>query len=188
MTLLVDSVTKILSILTIVVQIAIILFLIYLIFVKSLFKKKINLGEKIISFFKKNSNLFLFIFSLTATLGSLFFSTIAKYIPCELCWFSRIFMYPIAIITLAALLKKDKRVYIYTIPLSIIGFFISCYHYYISTFNTQIITTCSATGPSCLINYFKEFSYITFPMMAATAFVAIFILSIFMYLNQKNKE
>ena len=38
--------------------------------------------------------LFAFVVVATATLGSLFYSEIAGFEPCKLCWFQRIFMYP----------------------------------------------------------------------------------------------
>jgi disulfide bond formation protein DsbB len=178
MTLIVDIVTKILAIMTVLSQLAIVLFFLYLIIFRLILKKKINLSEKVIEYFSKNSLIFIFIVTLTATSGSLFFSTIAKYTPCELCWFQRIFMYPMAIISLVALIKKQKNLYLYTLPLSIIGAMISSYHYYISFINANVITTCSATGPSCIFNYFTEFSYITFPLMAGTTFTIVIILSI----------
>ena len=51
-----------------------------------------------------------FLVSAIATAGSLFFSEIANFIPCELCWYQRIFMYPVAIVTLLAAIANDHRV------------------------------------------------------------------------------
>src|SRR5947207_1902461 len=51
-----------------------------------------------------------FLVAAVATGGSLFFSEIAGFVPCELCWFQRICMYPLSIVTLLAALRNDFRV------------------------------------------------------------------------------
>ena len=43
-----------------------------------------------------------FVVAAIATGGSLFFSQVAGFVPCELCWFQRICMYPLSILTLFA--------------------------------------------------------------------------------------
>src|SRR5881394_905892 len=63
-----------------------------------------------------------------ATGGSLFFSEIAGFIPCELCWYQRICMYPLAITTLLAALRNDHRVARYLLPLPLVGAGVSIYH------------------------------------------------------------
>ena len=69
-----------------------------------------------------------FVVSATATAGSLFFSEVANFVPCELCWYQRIFMYPLAIVTLLAALANDQRVARYLLPLPVIGAGFSVYH------------------------------------------------------------
>ena len=69
-----------------------------------------------------------FVVSAVATGGSLFFSEIANYFPCELCWFQRICMYPLSIVTLLAALRDDTRVARYLLPLPIVGAGVSVYH------------------------------------------------------------
>lgn len=54
----------------------------------------------------ENSLLFIWLVSLVATLGSLYFSEVRGYEPCELCWYQRILMYPIVLITLVAYIQK----------------------------------------------------------------------------------
>src|SRR6059036_3097018 len=63
-----------------------------------------------------------------ATLGSLYFSEVLNFIPCTLCWYQRIFMYPLAIILGIAFYRNDQGIFRYTLPLSIIGMIISGYH------------------------------------------------------------
>ena len=69
-----------------------------------------------------------FLVSLIATLGSLFFSEIMNFVPCSLCWYQRIFMYPLVFIFLTNLLYPDKSVFKYSFPLVFIGLIISIYH------------------------------------------------------------
>src|SRR4051794_30877227 len=71
-------------------------------------------------------------FALLATLGSLFFSEYADFVPCRLCWFQRIAMYPLAVILLIAALRRDRRgAALYGLPLAIAGAGVAIYHKYI---------------------------------------------------------
>ena len=69
-----------------------------------------------------------FVVSATATAGSLFFSQVAHFVPCELCWYQRICMYPLALLTLLAALANDYRIARYLLPLPVIGAGFSVYH------------------------------------------------------------
>ncbi|MGG3800491.1 disulfide oxidoreductase [Metabacillus fastidiosus] len=115
--------------------------------------------------------------SFIATLGSLFFSEILKYIPCELCWYQRIFMYPLVIILGLAIFKKDYKIASYSAVLSAVGGLISLYHYGIQKipFLTQSAISCGAV--SCTGQYINWLGFITIPFLALTAFSIIFIIS-----------
>ncbi|GAJ40946.1 disulfide formation protein [Parageobacillus caldoxylosilyticus NBRC 107762] len=69
------------------------------------------------------------VISLIATLGSLYFSEILKFIPCDLCWFQRIFMYPQVVLLGIAVIRKEYGIARYSLALSVIGGTISLYHY-----------------------------------------------------------
>src|SRR2546421_12925734 len=69
-----------------------------------------------------------FVVAAIATGGSLFFSEIAGFPPCELCWFQRICMYPLSILLLLAALANDHRVARYLWPLPLVGAGVSVYH------------------------------------------------------------
>src|SRR5699024_12759208 len=88
-------------------------------------------GECCLQLSKKGENLLLIIWvqALLATGGSLYYSEILDYPPCELCWFQRIFMYPLVIIYGTALIKKDIKIALSEVFLSEIGLCISIYHY-----------------------------------------------------------
>ena len=85
--------------------------------------------EKFIAKVRPLLLLFAFTVSLVATLGSLFYSEVLGFEPCKLCWFQRILMYPQPVLYLVAFLSKKKDVFLFTLPLSIIGVVIASYHY-----------------------------------------------------------
>ncbi len=134
---------------------------------------------KFLSFFAKNYLKLALTVALTATLGSLFFSEIAGFTPCKLCWFERIFMYPQVVLLGIAMWKKDTKIWIYSLSLSIIGAFISFYHYLLQI-GVLPEGSCDAVGRSvsCSKVFTMTFGYITIPLMAGTAFVLLICLAI----------
>ncbi|MEK7061668.1 MAG: disulfide oxidoreductase [Patescibacteria group bacterium] len=141
---------------------------------------------KILNFFSKHALVFSFIIALVATLGSLFYSEIAGYEPCKLCWFQRILMYPQVIILGMALLKKDNGIIPYSLVLSLIGAFIAGYHYLLQLGIVPSIG-CSAVGYSisCSQRFILGFGYITIPIMSLTAFLLIISFMTALKLNKK---
>lgn len=127
-----------------------------------------------------------FIIGLTATLGSLYLSESRMFTPCKLCWFQRIFMYPMPIILGVALFKKARDVAMYVIPLAVTGGLIAIYHYYLQI-NPEPFAPCTTVGfsVSCSETFFAYFGFITIPWMSFSAFILIFVLS-YHYL-QKNR-
>lgn len=112
-----------------------------------------------------------FLVSLIATLGSLFFSEIMNFVPCSLCWYQRIFMYPLVFIFLTNLLYPDKSVFKYSFPLVFIGLIISIYHnLLILKIIPEKLSPC-VNGVPCSIDYLNWFGFITIPLMSFTAFL-----------------
>src|SRR5690349_10394961 len=64
-----------------------------------------------------------------AMCGSLFFSQVFGWPPCDLCWYQRILMYPLALVLGVGILRGDRGVYLYVLPLSVLGACVSLYHY-----------------------------------------------------------
>ena len=127
-------------------------------------------------FIKENLMQFAFLIALMASIGSLYFSEIVKFPPCSLCWYQRLFMYPIAIVIAIGLWKKDKNLVYYVLPFSIIGLIISLYHnllYY--GFISESIQPCTA-GVSCTEAQLQLFGYITIPLLSLISFSLITIL------------
>ncbi len=113
-----------------------------------------------------------------ATLGSLFFSEVMEFVPCVLCWYQRVLMYPLVIIFLVGLFPLDKKVIKFSLPLVIIGWLISLYHnllYY--GIIPENISPCSK-GVSCSTVYIKWFGFISIPLLALASFTILLILLI----------
>ena len=111
--------------------------------------------------------------AITATLGSLYYSEIADFIPCRLCWYQRIFMYPMAIVLPIAAVRRDVGVRVYMIAFPVIGLGISIYHYLVQ--NVPSLSeggSCDATAP-CSSAYVDTFGFISIPFMAGCGFLLI---------------
>ncbi len=61
-----------------------------------------------------------FLVAAGATAGSLYFSEVANFVPCRLCWFQRTAMYPLSVILLVAAIRRDRGVRWYVVPLAAI--------------------------------------------------------------------
>lgn len=119
-----------------------------------------------------------FIVALGATLGSLFYSEVAGYEPCLLCWWQRIFMFPLVFILGVALTKKDYSVKPYIRTLTIVGALIAGYQSLLQMGLLPSIV-CPAAAVSCAQRYFLTFGYITLPLMGFTAFLLLITISLF---------
>lgn len=136
-----------------------------------------NRFGKIKSFISKNIIEILFIFVLSAIVGSLYYSEVAGLVPCRFCWYQRILMYPQIILLAIAYWKKDRSVIDYILGLSILGIIIAIYHYYIQFGGQQLVMPCSLDG-SCAAKPFITYGYITIPMMSLSVFLAIIVASL----------
>jgi disulfide bond formation protein DsbB len=115
-----------------------------------------------------------FVVAAIATAGSLFFSETAHFVPCELCWFQRICMYPLSITTLVAALAGDHRAARWLLPLPAAGACVSVYHLLIENkvVNEPHACQISAVG-GCATKWINEFGYLTIPTLALTGFVLL---------------
>jgi disulfide bond formation protein DsbB len=112
-----------------------------------------------------------FVVAAIATGGSLFLSDIAGFVPCELCWYQRICMYPLSIITLAAAIRNDHRIAGYLLPFPVIGAAVSTYHLLVENGVVGQSTVCRLSAPGgCATKWIEEFGYVTIPTLAITAF------------------
>jgi disulfide bond formation protein DsbB len=117
-----------------------------------------------------------FVVASIATGGSLFYSQIMGYIPCEFCWFQRILMYPLSILTLLIAARGDNRAARYLIPLPVVGAGTSIYHMLIERDVIKEPKACSIFIPGgCGTNWIANhsFGYLTIPTLALTAFLLL---------------
>jgi len=112
-----------------------------------------------------------------ATLGSLYFSEVAGFVPCELCWYQRILMYPLALILLVGLLRRDENLPFYVLPFSGIGLGVALYHYLLQKQIVGAGAVCAA-GVPCTTMWINWGGFITIPFLALIAFVIITVMAL----------
>src|SRR3954452_7905929 len=113
------------------------------------------------------------VIALTAMLGSLYFSEIAHFEPCRLCWFQRVCMYPLAVLLFGMALRRDARnALLYAMPMAVIGAGVSIYQEYI-IYHPEAETAGCKQGVSCAVVWIEKFGYIQIPTLALTAFLSI---------------
>ena len=119
--------------------------------------------------------------------GSLFFSLVEDFTPCQLCWYQRIAMYPLAIILLVGALLRDRRVSLYAAVFPVVGALISIYHIYIEVNPEKESASCKA-GIPCSTRWIDEFGYVTIPVMALSAFVLIALLLVVSFIASRHPD
>jgi disulfide bond formation protein DsbB len=113
-----------------------------------------------------------------AMIGSLIYSEVIHFVPCRLCWFQRIAMYPLAVILLIAAIRRDLAVRVYALPLAVIGAAISVWHYIIQVYPSLEGGSCDPTNP-CSARYVEVFGFVSIPFMAGAGFIVIAVLLAF---------
>ena len=134
-------------------------------------------GRLVTEWVGKHSTALAFVVSLAALVGSLFYSNVIGFPPCELCWWQRIFLYPLPIIFGLALWKKDNSAFLYAIPLAALASITAAYQSYVNLGGNSFLP-CTAVGAECSKIYVMAFGYITIPMMSLTigAYILLFAL------------
>jgi len=135
---------------------------------------------------KNNSSAFGLIFlcwliATTATVGSLFFSEVMEFLPCMLCWYQRIFMYPLVLIFLCGLLPLDRGVFKFSLPLVVGGLVSALYHNLLHWGIIPESATPCRSGVSCSAVWIDWGGFITIPLLSLLAFSLLLILLIIFY-------
>jgi disulfide bond formation protein DsbB len=121
-----------------------------------------------------------FLVAAMATGGSLFYSEIANFVPCELCWYQRICMYPLTILTLLPALASDYRIARYLLPLPAVGACIAVYQILIEEGVVKQTQACLVSAPGgCATKWTDTFGYLTIPVLTLTAFALAFAFLVF---------
>ena len=110
-----------------------------------------------------------------ATAGSLYFSEVAGFAPCTLCWYQRIAMYPLVVILGAAIVKRQGRAPAGSAALAAIGAAIAAYHVALEWIPSLDTGACAVSAP-CTLVWFRAFGVFSLPTLALTAFLLILTL------------
>ncbi|HVM58528.1 MAG TPA: disulfide bond formation protein B [Gaiellaceae bacterium] len=115
-----------------------------------------------------------FVVASVATGGSLFFSEIAHFTPCELCWYQRICMYPLSLLCLLGAVHGDTRLARYLLPFPVIGGGIAIYHILVENHVVSQAQECLASAPGgCATKWINEWGFVTIPTLALVGFVLL---------------
>ena len=136
----------------------------------------------------ENALLMIWVVSLIAMLGSLYFSEIRGYEPCTLCWYQRILMYPIVLIATVAYIQKNAKIALTTAVFSFIGAATSLYHYSLQKLEFLQSTAPACGRVPCTGQYINWLGFITIPFLALTTFVLIAITSVYMLKVLKEEK
>lgn len=111
--------------------------------------------------------------SVVAVIASLLFDNVFGIPPCPLCWYQRICMFPLAVILSVGLMRRNKEIHLYVLPLSLTGLLISLYHnlLYFGVFSKSVISC--AVDVSCTAGSQELFGFITIPLLFLLAFLVI---------------
>jgi disulfide bond formation protein DsbB len=116
------------------------------------------------------------ILAIVATAGSLYFSEVRHFVPCVMCWYQRILMYPLVLILGVATYRQDGKAFAYSLPLSVLGMLVALYHVLhqkIPGFGSAAV--CRG-GVACDVQYIDWLGFISIPVLSLTAFTGITVL------------
>jgi disulfide bond formation protein DsbB len=124
-------------------------------------------------FIKENSLGFGLIIALAGMIGSLYFSEVMGLVPCLLCWYQRVAMYPLVVIFAAGLLKKSNEAWDYAVALIIVGLLIGIYQFLlVQGLIAEPIATCSLGVPCSKVDW-SIFGFITIPFLSLLAWLVL---------------
>lgn len=116
------------------------------------------------------------IIAIVATVGSLYFSEVRQFVPCVLCWYQRILMYPLTLILGVATYRQDGRAFAYSLPLSLLGMLVALYHVLYEKIPSFGSSAVCRGGVPCDVIYIDWLGFITIPVLSLVAFTAITVL------------
>jgi hypothetical protein len=132
-----------------------------------------SLGDRVVRAVGPNARGLALLVAATATAGSLYYSEVVGFTPCELCWFQRICMYPLVAVLAVGVVRRDRAAGWYAAPLVAVGAPLGLYHWLVERVpSIASSTSCSLAAP-CAVPYFEELGYITLAFMAMSAFLLI---------------
>ena len=135
-----------------------------------------RLGDVVVDTVGPSARRIAFVVALVATLGSLYYSEIAHYTPCRLCWYQRICMYPLAVVLLVGLVRRDRGGRAYAWPFVIVGVLVSTYHWLVERVHFFERTSACSDAAPCSVPWFQTLGFVTLAFMAGSAFLVVGVL------------
>lgn len=114
--------------------------------------------------------------SLSGTVLSLYFGEILGIEPCNLCWYQRIFLFPLAILLGIGAYRDDRNIVPYALPLATVGALVAIYHTVGQWIPELFREAVCGPGQDCRTPIFTLFGFINFPFLSAAGFILIFAL------------
>ncbi len=136
----------------------------------------------------------LFFISVSSIAFSLTYQLVYMSPVCELCWWQRIFLYPVSVITFVALWFKTRETHVTVGILAAGGFWYACYHYYYHfqgfVLGKTLSLPCSYGGlmPACTDSPVLVFGFITIPFMGIMVFGSMLIVAVLAHRASKRLE
>lgn len=128
-----------------------------------------------------------FILSIVPALFSLVYSEIIGFLPCYLCWYQRVFLFPVVFIFAVAVWTKDRKIVKYVLPLLSVGFIFAVYQNFGYYFGGGSSLPCDASGVSCYQRLVSEFGgYISIPMLSLTTFLSLITIVLVAHFYKKE--
>ena len=133
-------------------------------------------------------------FSLASVVGALTYQLVYLTPVCELCWWQRIFLFPISVIALVAVWWRTREAHITVAILSLLGLFYASYHYYYHfqglVLGHTLSLPCSFVGllPACPSSPILTFGFGTIPFMGILVFSSKLILAGFAHMKVRRDK
>lgn len=121
-----------------------------------------------------------------ATLGALFMSEIMGFAPCVLCWYQRIFMFPLVFLLALGLFPFDPKIIRYALPLGLVGLAIAAFHVLLVWGIVPEALAPCRQGIPCKTVQIEWFGFVTIPLLSSLAFLTINVLLLASYLKSKK--
>jgi disulfide bond formation protein DsbB len=117
-----------------------------------------------------------FLIALAATLSALFIGEVLGQMPCTLCWYQRIAMFPLVAILGVALWIGDPRGRLYALPLALAGLVLAAWHSGLyAGLIPEPVVPCTENGPSCTDRAGQSILGLPIPYLSLAAFAGISI-------------
>jgi len=122
----------------------------------------------------------------TSTLGALFFGEVMNLPTCVLCWYQRIFMFPLVLVLPIGMFPFDRKVVRCALPLAALGWLVAAFHVLlVAGVIPEDIRPCTQ-GVPCSEQVIEWFGFVTIPLLSLVAFSAVIALLVLAYLRDSK--